>query len=78
MVILANMEVPEVLTLNQRGTALINMLKSFNLISLNSQECCDGPIETFFARQGELLSTTDHVFIKEDDVHRIQYCYMDE
>ena len=62
---------------NNRGHILISLLDQFQFISVNSQELCNGPIETFHSNQGSTLSTIDHIFVNQEHLPLIKWCYVE-
>ena len=48
---------------NCRGRRLSKTMGEFDLISLNSQVGCTGPIETFYINGGLVRTTTDHILV---------------
>ncbi|CAB4025724.1 Hypothetical predicted protein [Paramuricea clavata] len=62
---------------NNRGHILISLLDQFQFISVNSQELCNGPIETFHSNQGSTLSTIDHIFVNKEHLPLIKWCYVE-
>ena len=63
-------------SINERGKELSTLMQTNNLKSVNSQLFCRGPIETFFAQNGLITTTTDHVFVKADDLLLVTDCYV--
>ncbi|CAB4026393.1 Hypothetical predicted protein [Paramuricea clavata] len=62
---------------NNRGHILISLLDQFQFISVNSQELCNGPIETFHSNQGSTLSTIDHIFVNKEHLPLIKWCHVE-
>lgn len=62
--------------LNERGKLFVGLMQRFSFISLNSQQLCSGPLETFYSSNGHIKTTVDHILIKEDQAHLIKSCYV--
>jgi endonuclease/exonuclease/phosphatase (EEP) superfamily protein YafD len=52
--------------INSRGRCVHRVLDDLNLISVNSQSMCKGPIETFYGSQGFIITTIDHIFVPRE------------
>ena len=63
--------------INDRGRVLIPLLDHFEFVSLNSQQQCKGPIETFYSNQGTIVSTIDHIFVTKEHLPLIKSCYIE-
>ena len=59
---------------NARGSIIGEVMDSFELLSVNSQSFCKGPVETFYANGGMAKITVDHILIPTDKVQFISYC----
>lgn len=62
--------------LNERGKLFVGLMQRFGFISLNSQQFCSGPVESFYSNNGHIKTTVDHILIKEDQLHLIKSCYV--
>ena len=59
--------------INDRGKYFIALMEKFSLLSVNSQNYCTGPIETYYSNNGK--TTVDHVLISENYINLVQTCY---
>ena len=53
--------------INDRGKYFIALMEKFSLLSVNSQNYCTGPIETYYSNNGK--TTVDHVPISENYIN---------
>lgn len=58
---------------NCRGRKIGKIMDDFDLISVNSQNECKGPIETFYSNCGLTKTTTDHILVHRDATSFILY-----
>ena len=56
---------------NDRGRLLIRFMERMNFVSANSQLFCKGPVETFYAQEGQMATTIDHILATPDDMMSI-------
>ena len=49
---------------NSRGCLLWNSLKNFDFLSVNSQPLARGPVETYYAQEGKIRTTTNYIFLQ--------------
>ena len=59
---------------NERGKLFSGLMQRFTFLSVNSQQLCSGPIETFYSNYDLIQTTIDHILIKEDKVDLIKSC----
>ncbi len=52
--------------INSRGRCVHRLLDDLDLISVNSQNMCKGPVETFYGNQGFIRTTIDHIFVPRE------------
>ena len=62
--------------INDRGKYFIAFMEKFSLLSINSQNYCTGPIETYYSNNGK--TTVDHVLISENYINLAQACYISD
>ena len=55
-------------SMNRRGMNLYDCLGKYDLVSVNSQALCQGPIETFYANEGLVKTTVDHIFVQQENL----------
>ena len=51
-------------------------MEKFSLLSVNSQNYCTGPIETYYSNNGK--TTVDHALISENYINLVQTCYISD
>ena len=62
--------------INHSGLDLINVIERMDLLSSNSQNFCRDPVATYFASQGTITTTTDHIFMKKETVELVTDCHV--
>ena len=64
---------------NDRGRLLICFMERMGFNSANSPLFCRGPVETFYAQEGQFATTIDHILATPDDMmSRIDCCVQDK
>ena len=48
---------------NSRNRLLWDSLKNLDFLSVNSQSLARGPVETCYAQEGKIRTTTDYIFL---------------
>ena len=66
------------LNVNDRGRLLISFMERMNFNSVNSQLFCKGPVETFYAQEGRVATSVDHILATPDDMMSIIDCCVQE